>query len=180
MRKTELKNHLEQAEIRKEMQDSETREQFQRWQAIYLVRKGLRVEQVAEYIGITKGTVYQWVFQYNHEGPESFQLRGRGGRRFGLMSFEEEADFLEHLRAEAARGEIVGAFWLRERLEKKLGHKVSKDYLYDLLHRHDWRKVVPRPRHPNADVEKQEEFKKNSRSWWQPPPRASRRKIPGH
>jgi len=42
------------------------------------------------------------------------------------MSFEEEADFLEHLRAEAARGEIVGAFWLRERLEKKLGHKVSR------------------------------------------------------
>jgi transposase len=180
MRKTELKDHLEQAEIRKEMQASESREQFQRWQAIYLVGKGLRVEQVAEYIGITKGTVYQWIFQYNHEGPESFQLRGRGGRRFGLMSFEEEADFLEHLRAEAARGEIVGAFWLRERLEKKLGHKVSKDYLYDLLHRHDWRKVVPRPRHPKADVEKQEEFKKNSRSWWQPPPRASRRKIPGH
>ncbi|MGA2937216.1 MAG: winged helix-turn-helix domain-containing protein [Syntrophobacteraceae bacterium] len=57
---------------------------------------------------------------------------------------------------------------------------MSKDYLYDLLHRHDWRKVVPRLRRPKADVEKQEEFKKNSRSWWQPPPRASRRKIPGH
>ncbi|MGA2938079.1 MAG: helix-turn-helix domain-containing protein, partial [Syntrophobacteraceae bacterium] len=87
MSKTELKDHLEQAEIRKEMQVSESREQFQRWQAIYLVGKSLRVEQVAEYIGITKGTVYQWIFQYNHEGPESFQLRGRGGRRFGLMSF---------------------------------------------------------------------------------------------
>ncbi len=160
MRKTELKNHLDRAEIRKKMQDSETREQFQRWQAIYLVAKGLRVEQVSEYIGITKGTIYQWVFKYNHGGPQSFQLRGRGGRRFGLMCFEEEADFLEHLRAEAERGEIAGAFRLHERLEKKLGHKVSKDYLYDLLHRHDWRKVAPRPNYPDADVKKQEEFKK--------------------
>ncbi|MGC8490892.1 MAG: helix-turn-helix domain-containing protein [Syntrophobacteraceae bacterium] len=180
MRKTELRDHLEEAKIRKEMQECETREQFQRWQAIYLVGKGLRTEQVADYTGVTKGTIYQWVFQYNHDGPESFQLKGRGGRRFGLMSFDEESMFLENLRAEAEKGEIVGAFWLRERLEKKLGHKVSKDYLYDLLHRHDWRKVVPRPRHPDADVEKQDEFKKNSRNWWQPPPRASRRRTPGH
>lgn len=180
MRKTELRDHLEQAKIRKEMQECETREQFQRWQAIYLVSKGLRAEQVADYTGVTKGTIYQWVFQYNHEGPESFELKGRGGRRSGLMSFEEESRFLEGLRAEAERGEIVGAFLLRERLEEKLGHKVSKDYLYDLLHRHGWRKVVPRPRHPDADAEKQDQFKKNFRSWWQPLPRASRRRIPGH
>jgi len=69
MSKTELKDHLEQAEIRKEMQVSESREQFQRWQAIYLVGKSLRVEQVAEYIGITKGTVYQWIFNITMKDP---------------------------------------------------------------------------------------------------------------
>ena len=180
MRKAELRDHLEQARIREEMQGCETREQFQRWQAIYLVGKGLRVEQVADYTAVAKGTIYQWIFQYNHEGPESFQLKGRGGRRFGLMSFNEESQFLESLRAEAERGEVVGAFCLREKLEEKLGHKVSKDYLYDLLHRHSWRKVVPRPRHPDADAEKQDEFKKNFRSWWLPPPRISRRKTLGH
>ena len=36
MRKTTIRDHLEQEQILKEMQDSETREQFQRWQAIYL------------------------------------------------------------------------------------------------------------------------------------------------
>jgi transposase len=180
MRKTTVRGYIEQSQILKEMQDSETREQFQRWQAIYLVTKGLGVEQAAEYIGVAKGTIYQWIFQYNHQGPKSFSLHGRGGRRFGMMSVAEEAALLESIRTEAERGEIVGAFWLRELVEKKLGRKVSKDYLYDLLHRHGWRKVVPRPRHPNADVEKQEEFKKNSRSWWQPPARVSRRRTAGH
>jgi transposase len=177
MRKTTIRDHLEQEQIRKEMQGSATRGQFQRWQAIYLIIKGLPVEQVAEYVGVAKGTIHQWVFQYNHQGPESFSLQGRGGRRFGMMSVEEEADLLESIRTEAERGEIVGAFWLRAMVEKRLGRKVSKDYLYDLLHRHDWRKVVPRPQHPKADVEKQEEFKKNSRSWWQPPVRVSRRRT---
>jgi len=179
MRKTTIREHVEPSQILRQMRDSETREQFQRWQAIYLVAKGLRVEQAAEYIGVAKGTIYQWIFQYNHQGPESFSLQGRGGRRFGMMSVEEEAGLLDSIRAEAERGEIVGTFWLRELVEKKLGRKVSKDYLYDLLHRHGWRKVVPRPRHPNADLEKQEEFKKNSRSSWQPPARVSRRRTPG-
>jgi transposase len=179
MRKTTIRGHIEQDQILREMQGSQTRGQFQRWQAIYLVVKGLRVEQVAEYVGVAKGTIHQWVFRYNHQGPESFSLQGRGGRRFGMMSIDEEAELLESIRAEAHRGEVVGAFWLREMVEKKLGHKVSKDYLYDLLHRHGWRKVVPLPRHPKADVEKQEEFKKNSRSWWQPPVGVSRQRTSG-
>jgi transposase len=179
MRQATVKDHLGQEQIRGKMQESETKEQFQRWQAIYMVGKGLRAEQAADFVGVARGTIYQWVFQYNHEGPDSFLLQGRGGRRSGLMSFQEEAEFLKSLKAEATKGEIVGAFWFRERLEKKLGCKVSKDYLYDLLHRHGWRKVIPRPSHPKADADQQEEFKKNFRSRWQPPLTRSRRRITG-
>jgi hypothetical protein len=31
-----------------------------------------------------------------------------------------------------------------------------------MLARHGWRKIVPRPKHPKADTDAQEEFKKNS------------------
>ena len=58
-------------------------------------------------------------------------------------------------------------------VEKKVEQPVSKDYLYDLLHRHGWRKVVPRPQHPQADRKKQAAFKKNFPSWWEPPPKVS-------
>jgi hypothetical protein len=32
--------------------------------------------------------------------------------------------------------------------------------IYRLLHRHRWRKLVPRPRHPKANAEEQATFKK--------------------
>lgn len=177
MRFTTLVNHLGQDEIRERMLQSKNREQCQRWQAVFLTSKGLETEMVAEYIGTTKGTVHQWVYQYNHYGPEGYTLRGRGGRRFGYLSLEEEAKLLDSIRSRAEKGLIVNAFAIKEQIEERLAKKVSKDYLYDLLHRHHWRKVMPRPQHPKADKEKQEEFKKNSRSWWQPPKKASTRRT---
>ena len=169
MNKTRLRSHLSHNEIRERMLGTKDRAQFQRWQTIYLLDSGLKAKVVSEYVGVSKGTVHQWVFRYNHEGPEALVLHGRGGRRYGLMRIEEETKFLEDLRDYAEKGQIVGAFAIRRHVEKRLGKKVSKDYLYDLLHRHGWRKVVPRPEHPEVDTEKQKEFKKNFRKRWRPP-----------
>jgi transposase len=177
MRRAILVNHLSQDEIRKRMVTSKEREQYQRWQSIFLTSKGLQSNIVAEYVGTTKGTVHQWVYQYNHDGPDGFTLQGRGGRRFGFLSLEEEADLLDSIRPVAEKGRIINASAIKTQLEERLAKKVSKDYLYDLLHRHEWRKVMPRPQHPKADKEKQEEFKKNFRSWWQPPKKTSTRRI---
>ena len=179
MRSTKLMNHLDQDGLKKRMKASADREQFQRWQSIFLTGKGLSSEVVAEYVGTTKGTVHQWVYQYNHDGPDGFLLQGRGGRRFGLLTLDEESDLLEQVRTKAEQGRILTASAVRSHIEEKTGQTVSKDYLYDILHRHGWRKVMSRPQHPKADKEKQEEFKKNFRSWWQPPRRTSAKKTPG-
>ncbi|MDR0250284.1 MAG: winged helix-turn-helix domain-containing protein [Burkholderiales bacterium] len=36
--------------------------------------------------------------------------------------------------------------------------------VYNLLHRHGWRKLAPDKRHPKSDPQAQEEWKKNSTS----------------
>jgi len=172
-------NHLDEAGLKKQMKASADRGQFQRWQAIFLTSKGLTSEIVAEYVGTTKGTIHQWVFQYNHNGPDAILLQGRGGRRFGLLTLDEERDLLEQARSRAEQGKILTAHALMDHIEKKTGKAVSGDYLYDVLHRHGWRKVMPRPRHPKANNEKQEEFKKNSRTWWQAPQKTSAKETPG-
>jgi len=117
------------------------------------------------------------VHQYNHKGQDVFILQGRGGRRRGLLSWNEEEELLEELRERGERGAIVIAKTIREYAAKKLGTEVSKDYAYDLLHRHGWRKIEPRPRHPKSDSETQEEFKKNFQRLWQPPFEPLRRKT---
>jgi len=169
MRRAVLASHLGEYEIRQRMKASKDRSQFQRWQVILLTVKGLPADIVADYVGTTKGTVHQWVHHYNHDGPDEFLLHGRGGRRFGLLPLDEEEAFLENIRTTAGRGRILTAFAIQAALEEKVGRAVSEDYLYDLLHRHGWRKVMPQPHHPKADREQQEDFKKNFRSWWQPP-----------
>lgn len=63
----------------------------------------------------------------------------------------------------ALRGEVLTAAQLQPEVEAKVGQPVSRDYVYRLLHRHQWRKLGPRPRHLKADLQAQEEFKKNSR-----------------
>ena len=119
MRPTKLMNHLDQDELKKKMKASADREQFQRWQSIFLTSKGLSSEVVAEYVGCTKGTVHQWVYQYNHEGPDGFLLQGRGGRRFGLLTLDEESHLLEQVRSEAEKGRILTAYAIQVSYRRK-------------------------------------------------------------
>jgi len=180
MRKAKLSELVGVEDLRKRMLASDGREQFQRWQAIYLTAKGWDSRAVGEVVGVSPGTVNQWVFRYNHEGPEGVMLRGRGGRRRGLLTLDQEQEILAELQERAERGEVVGAFVLRSVVEERAGKEVSADYLYDLLHRHGWRKVQPRPRNPKADPQRQEQFKRKCRTSWQPPQPPSPRKTTGH
>jgi hypothetical protein len=69
---------------------------------------------------------------------------------------------LEKRQQAALRGQILTAPQLRAEQEKLLARRVSLAYVYRLLHRHGWRKLGPRPRHPKAQPAVQERFKKNS------------------
>jgi len=57
-------------------------------------------------------------------------------------------------------GQIWGAF------EQRVGHTVDDSTIYRLLHRHGWRKLMPRPRHPKADEQVREQFKKTFPHRW--------------
>jgi 5-formyltetrahydrofolate cyclo-ligase len=46
-------------------------------------------------------------------------------------------------------------------MRAKIGHEVDDSTIYRLLNRHGWRKLMPRPRHPQADLQAQTQFKKN-------------------
>ena len=171
MRKMKIKNHLTNEELKLKMKSEDSAEQFKRWQCIYLVQTqpGILANQVADMLGISIHTVYGYVEQYNQNGPESLLLIGRGGRRWSYLTLTEEKELLKKIQKKAGKGLILTAFHIRKIVEKKIGKKVSDDYLWDLLNRHNWKKKVPRPFHPKKDVKAQEDFKKNFPKYWQPP-----------
>ena len=82
---------------------------------------------------------------------------GSGGRRRSNLSFAEEVNLLEPFIEKAKRGGILVVSSIHEALEKRLGRKVPRSSAYNLLHRHNWRKLAPDKRHVKADPEAQEE-----------------------
>jgi transposase len=136
---------------------------YQRRLAIWLTHVGrLAAHQVAEFLCASKQAVWLWIAQYNQHGPEGLQRQGRGGRRWAYLTEKEEQTFLRQWLPRAAEGRVLTAQQLRSQLEKRLHRSVSLGYVYGLLHRCGWRKLGPRPRHPQANPSAQQRFKKNS------------------
>src|SRR5487761_72318 len=137
---------------------------YQRRLAIWLTHLGdFAAHRVAELLAVSTQAVWKWVSEYNTLGPEGLERKGRGGRRWGLMSLEEERAFLAQYLATAEAGDLLTAKQLQAALSKAVGRPVKLDYVYRLLHRHDWRKLSPRPHHSQHDAAQATAFKKNSR-----------------
>jgi hypothetical protein len=65
--------------------------------------------------------------------------------------------------AEAAgAGEMLNIHDLKTAYEQAIGHHTSNSTIYNLLARHDWRKLMPRPFHPKRDLAAQHDFKKTA------------------
>lgn len=84
---------------------------------------------------------------------------GKGGRRHQYLTLEEEEQFLALFFAQAEHGEIATVREIHCAFEERVGHPVDDSTIYRLLHRHGWRKCMPRPKHPKADPHLQEQFK---------------------
>jgi transposase len=165
-----LEPHLNPTQIKERLYHSKNGHHASYWQIILSVSLNPR-KPASEYcsaLGISSTKFYRIVSLYNQKGAgfcEAFNWGGRRERRC-VMSFEEEEQFLESQVQTALQGGVLVAGQLREAVEQKVGHPVSDDYLFDLLHRHGWSKKAPRPEHPKAEEVKvqREGFKKK------PPP----------
>ncbi len=119
-----------------------------------------KAEEIARHCGVSKGMVHQVISTSNRFGVGAIETPGKGGRRHQYLTFSEEKEFLAPLFTQAESGKIATVGQIQRAYEATVGHKVDESTIYRLLNRHGWRKLMPRPRHPQADLQEQEEFKK--------------------
>lgn len=142
--------------------DAKTRESHERRLAIWWTAHDRRnANEIAALLQVSARTVRRWIRLFNDGGPGALEIVNLGGRQWAYLSEAEELAVLASLRPQARAGRLVTATELRDHIEALVGHPVSNAYLYNLLHRHRWRKVQPRPRHVKADPAVQEAFKKD-------------------
>jgi transposase len=104
--------------------------------------------------------VHKVISLYNRFGVTALATPDKGGRRDVYLTLEEEQQFLAPFFARAQTGEIAMAAEIQLAFEARVGHEVDDSTIYRLLTRHGWRKLMPRPTHPKASREAQEQFKK--------------------
>lgn len=164
MNVTKAVPHFSVEEVKKSM-DEASRPLFRkRWRIIYHALVDPQpAEVIALHCGVAKDTVHQLISRYNRFGLAAIETAGKGGRKRFYLTLEQEKQFLEPFFERAEKGEIATCAEIHAAYEAHITQQVDESTVYRLLARHGWRKVLPRPKHPKADREKQEAFKKTSR-----------------
>ena len=135
----------------------------QRWLIIYQALVDPReAAQIAKHCGVSTETVHQLISAYKRHGVAAVETAGKGGRRHGYLTLEQEQQFLAPFFAQAQVGTITTVATIKQAFETQVGQEVAESTIYRLLHRHGWRKLAPRSFHPKAIPEDQALFKKTS------------------
>ena len=133
--------------------------------------------EIARALSWSLGTVHNLHSHYLHEGASALWGCGRGGRRRALLTLTEEEKLLTQFVVRAEQGDITEISTVRTALEQQVGQVVAQSTVYRLLERHGWRKLTPRPFHPDALLGAQAAFKKSSGVWCAPRPLAKQNAV---
>ena len=122
---------------------------------------GFRSDEAGKIAGVHETSVNRIVNRYLREGIQAI-IGVRHHHEHRYMSREEEVNFLAQFQTRSEAGQIIETREIHQAYEEAVGHRVTRNMIYYLLHRHQWRKVVPRSRHEKkASEEVIEAYKKN-------------------
>lgn len=162
-RPIELEPWLSRKELRAWVQEAATVAQHRRRLAVWMAStRTLTAAQIGAALLVTRDAVGRWLRHYNDKGPEHFDGQGRGGRRRARRTLQQEQSLLRSLETHGSAGRLLTVPQIVAVLEARTGESWPRQTVYDLLHRHGWRRLEPRPRHARADPDAQRRFKKNS------------------
>ena len=136
--------------------------QRERIQMVLLRESGMTQPEIAQAMGVSLSTVNRAHMAYDHGGIKALKPKPNGGRKRENMSLAEEKAFMARFATAAGAGEMLNIRDLKAAYEQAIGHPTSDSTIYNLLHRHDWRKLMPRPFHPQRDLKAQNAFKKTA------------------
>ena len=149
---------------REAIASAQTAEQLRQAQAVVLpVDYAMSLADTAQVIGVSPGWACQLRRRFMRgQVCDAVDAPKAGGRKRQNMTIKEEREFLAPFLESAAAGGILVVGEIKAALDKHLGREVALASAYNLLHRHDWRKLAPDKRHPQSDPLAQAEWKKNS------------------
>jgi transposase len=136
--------------------------QRERIQMVLLRESGMTQPAIADAMGVSLSTVNRAHMAYDAGGIKALKPKPIGGRQRENMPLTEEKALLADFAKAAGAGEMLNVHDLKAAYEQAIGHPTSNSTIYNLLARHGWRKLMPRPFHPKRNVVAQNAFKKTA------------------
>lgn len=123
-----------------------------RLKALELRAKGMRSEAVAKETGFHPAYITTLVRKYRKGGLEAISGNHYGGNRRN-MSIEKEAGILAPFKDRAEKGEIIETSEIKAAYQAEADHPIGNGQIYFVLRRQNWRKAMPRGKHPKKASE---------------------------
>lgn len=130
-----------------------------RLHAVQLRGEGFKNTEIASKLDTSTKVVSRWVSAFSKNGLQALMGGKYGGNRRN-MSWAAEEEFLAAYQELAEKGQLIEVSAIKAAYEAKVGHSIGGSQIYYVLHRHGWRKVMPRSKHPNKASEEEIESSK--------------------
>jgi len=142
--------------IREAMEKVKEVKAYKRLQAVALRGEGKENVEIGKIVGIHEDMVGKYAKKYKEKGIVGLTSDGRVGGNHYNMSEEEGKEFLSKFEKRAEAGEIITVKEIAVAYDEAVGkvHE-SLSTIYSFLHKHGWRKITPRPAHPEKASEEE-------------------------
>ena len=128
--------------------------------------EGYKVREIAEITGMRINSISQLCRRYREQGLEEFKRNKATSHRYALP-VEKEREILARFEEAAEAGQEVTAQEIKAAFDEERGKDTGRGYIYMVLKRHGWRKVMPRSKHPKAANEEACEASKKLKTTWE-------------
>ena len=133
-----------------EMKKTTNANTYAKLQVVAMRGQGFTNDEIAKATGYNTNYVSELCKKYVKEGIDSLQSDGRKGGNNRHMDEVEAVKFLEQFKEKAIKGQVVRVEEISKAYDEAIGkeHK-SPSSVYYFLHRHNWRRIVPKKQHPD-------------------------------
>lgn len=114
--------------------------------------KGISIAETAVRMNCSESKVKRLVAAYRKNGLEDFMKNKYKGNHRSLSEAEEK-EILSRFEKMAEAGQVISGQDIKRAFNERLGKDTGRGYIYTVLKRHGWRKVMPRSRHPKKASE---------------------------
>ena len=131
-------------------------------EVLVLRYEGKSNTEISEKTGYNIRYITTLMGKYQAQGLDEF-IRIKQTSHNRKLTEEEEAEVLAACEAQANGGKILTAAEIKKAFDERLGEETAVNYVYRVMKRHGWRVVMPRPKHPKAASQEEQDSSKKLR-----------------